>query len=83
MEVMAVIAGANVMTLSSFDLQFGTSFTILADPGRIVRGRRYRTRGNPSVVIIDREGIVRYSVGYTNARVIEEEIESIRNAAES
>lgn len=83
MEVMAVIAGANVTKLSSFNLQFGTSFTILADPGRIVRGRRYRTVGNPSVVIIDKEGIVRYSGGYTNARAMEKEIESIRNSAGS
>ena len=82
MEVMAVIAGANTMTLSSFSQRFGTSFTILADPGRVIRGRNYRTRGNPSVVIIDTEGMVRYAGGYTNARTMEKEIESIRNASE-
>ena len=76
---MAIITGTNVVMLSSFSRQFGTSFTILADPGQVVRGRRYRVRGNPSVVIIDTEGMVRYTGRYTTAQTMKEEIGSIRN----
>ena len=78
---MAVITGANAMMLSSFSRQFRTSFTVLADPGRVVRGRRYRLRGNPAVVIIDTEGMVRYAGGFTTAQAMRKEIESIRNEA--
>ena len=78
---MAVITGENVITLSSFSRQFSTSFTVLADPGRVVRGRRYRVRGNPSVVIIDTKGMVRYTGGYTTSQAMKEKIGSIRNEA--
>lgn len=78
---MAVITGGNVIQLSSFSRQYRTSFTVLADPGRVVRGRRYRVRGNPAVVIIDTEGMVRYAGRYTKAQAIKNEIESIRNEA--
>ena len=76
---MAVITGGNVIQLSSFSRQYRTSFTVLADPGRVVRGRRYRVRGNPSVVIIDTEGMVRYAGGFTTAQAMKKEIESIKN----
>ncbi len=79
-EVMAVITRANVKMLSSFGRRYRTSFTILADPGREIRGRRYRVRRNPAVVIIDMEGMVRYAGGFTTAQVMKEKIESIRIA---
>jgi hypothetical protein len=81
-KVLAVISGASLRTLTSFDRLFGTSFTVLADPSRVVAGRRYRVRGNPSVVIIDKGGMVHYSGGLTTAPAMKRSIESIRNPAE-
>ena len=78
---MAVITGERVTRLSSFSRQYRTSFTVLSDPGLVVTGQRYRARGNPSVVIIDTEGIVRYAGRYTSAQAMKKEIESIRNEA--
>jgi peroxiredoxin len=80
---MAVISRASVRTLASFGREFGVSFTVLADPRHTVRGSLYRLRGNPTVIIIDKEGAIRYSGGFTTWQKMEEEIELIRNAAES
>lgn len=74
--MMAVISGARERMLSAFGRQYGTSFKVLADPKRVV----YGSMGNPTVIIIDRESIVRYAGRFTKSQRMKEEIELIRKA---
>ena len=77
MEVLAVISEADREKLSSLNREFNASFTTLADPQQIVR-ELYGARKNPTILIIDKEGIVRYVGGSTQWMTLKDKIESIR-----
>ena len=77
MEVLAVISRSGRSRLSSFNQEFKTSYTILADPKDIV-GNLYGLRSNPAILIIDKGGIVRYVGGFVQWTTLKDKIESIR-----
>jgi len=79
--VLAVISGADRRRLTSFNKDFKTSYTILADPQDIVR-KQYGAPKNPTTLIIDKEGTVRYVGGFTQWMTLEDKIESIRAVEE-
>ena len=81
MEVLAIISRTSARTLANFDRQFRTSFSVLGDPTYKIRGSRYQLRGNPTVIIIDKEGITRYAGRFTTWQKMKEEIEVIRSGA--
>jgi hypothetical protein len=76
-EVLAVISKADRERLSSLNRALNVSFTTLADPQDVIRGL-YAARRNPTILIIDKEGIVRYVGGSTQWTTLRDKIESIR-----
>jgi len=78
-KVLAVIAGANKDRISNFKHDF--SYTALADPNDTVR-ELYKVRDNPTTLILDREGTVRYIGGFTTWTEMAKQVETISASEE-
>ncbi len=80
-KVLAVISEASREKISGFRDRFETSYLVLADPKDTVK-KLYEFRNDPTTIIVDREGIVRYVGGFITWTEMAKQVETISASEE-